>query len=339
MAKNMTKKATSTSSGKVILTVEEISFNYPSQNSFKGIRDLSFSVAEGEFVSILGKSGSGKTTLLKCIYGLEELESGSIHFLGEKVLGPSYHLIPGQKGMSLVSQDFYVLENHTLAENISEKLSGYTPEYKHKRTRELLTILQLKPFEYKKARELSSGQRQRLSIARALAEFPKLILLDEPFSNLDAGMKDDLLTYIRKEAKKKKSSVIMVTHQAEETLKFSDQIIVLKDGKIAQQGTPEQVYYFPKNMEIARLFGKAFRVKAFNSDLKILRPEYFELSNEDDSQLKVEVKNDLFCGGCFEVSGEDENKNVISFYSENPIADERKNVFLKLREKITKIKK
>ncbi len=337
--KNMKKQDTSTSSGKKFLSVENISFNYPSQQSFKGIRNLSFQVEAGEFISILGKSGSGKTTLLKCIFGLEEITEGNIFFIGKKVLGPSYNLIPGEKGMSLVSQDFYVLENHTVGENISDKLSGYDNSYKHRRIKELLTVLQLKAFENKKANELSSGQRQRLSIARALAEFPRLLLLDEPFSNLDAGLKDSLLNYIRKETKKKKASVIMVTHQAEETLKFSDQIIILKEGKIVQQGSPEKVYFHPKNMEIARLFGKAFRVKDFSSDFKILRPEYFEVSNEKDSQLKVEAKDDLFCGSCFEISAEDENNNSISFYSENPVAEKRKEVFLKLRKSVEKNKK
>ncbi|MBC7861554.1 MAG: ABC transporter ATP-binding protein [Bacteroidia bacterium] len=245
--------------------------------------------------------------------------------------GPSHNLVPGHSGMGLVSQDFYVLDNHTVTENITDKLSGYADLYKQKRSRELLNLLQLKPFENKKAKELSSGQRQRVSIARALAEFPQLLLLDEPFSNLDPALKDGLMTYIRKEAKKKKSSVIMVTHQAEETLKFSDRILILKEGKIVQQGAPDEVYYYPKNMEIARLFGKAFKVKNFDSGLKILRPEYLVTSDEKNAQLKFSPQADLFCGSCYEVSGTDQNKNAISFYSENPMALNRKEVFLKLR--------
>lgn len=335
----MKNQATSTSSGKFFLSAEGISFNYPSQNSFKGIRNLSLKAEAGEFISILGKSGSGKTTLLKCIYGLEDITSGSISFNGERVLGPSYNLIPGHKGMSFVSQDFYVLDNHTVKENITDKLSGYTDAYKEKRVKELLNILQLKPFESKKAKDLSSGQKQRISIARALADFPKLLLLDEPFSNLDAGLKDALLNYIRREAKKNNSAVIMVTHHAEETLKFSDQIIILKEGKIVQQGNPEEVYYYPKSMEIARLFGKAFRLKNFNSDLKILRPEYFIEACEKDSHIKMEVQENNFCGGCFEVSGQDENNNSLSFYSESPMASARKEIFLKLKKMPEKTKK
>lgn len=317
-----------------MLKIERIAFNYPSQTGFKGIRDLTFEVKAGQFFSILGKSGSGKTTLLKCIYGLEELQAGTVLFNSEAMRSPSHHLIPGHEGMGFVSQDFYVLENHSVRDNLSDRLSGFNDSYKEKRIKELLTLLQLKPFENRKAKELSSGQRQRLSIGRALADFPQLLLLDEPFSNLDPALKDTILSYIRKEAKRQKSAVIMVTHHAEEALKFSDIILVLKEGKIVQQGSPEQLYYFPKNMEIARLFGKAFRLKNVETAFKILRPEYLETTDSKDGQLKVELKDDLFCGSCFEISGTDENKNAISFYSENPMAENRKEVYLKLRKNL-----
>jgi iron(III) transport system ATP-binding protein len=157
----MKKKDTSISSDKFLLSVEGISFNYPAQHSFNGIRNLSLNAKAGEFISILGKSGSGKTTLLKCVFGLEEITDGKIFFHNEEMKGPSFNLIPGHKGMSFVSQDFYVLENHTVAENITDKLSGYNDLYKQRRTKDLLNVLQLKPFENKKAKELSSGQKQR----------------------------------------------------------------------------------------------------------------------------------------------------------------------------------
>ncbi|MFN5460617.1 MAG: ABC transporter ATP-binding protein [Bacteroidota bacterium] len=316
------------------LSLNNLAFNYPNQNSFDGLKHINFEVAKGEFVAILGKSGSGKSTLLKCIYGIEDLNGGEIFFCEEKVFGPSRNLIPGTEGMSLVSQEFYVLENHTVTENILDKLAGYSNDFKLKRLKEILSVLQLKPFESKKAKELSSGQRQRLSIARALADFPKLLLLDEPFSNLDAGLKDDLLNYIRRKAKSSQTAVIMVTHQAEDALRFSDKIIVLKEGKCIQQGTPEDVYYRPKSMEVARLFGKAFRLKNAHSKIKVFRPEYFEPGNKKDNLLKIEVKENNFCGGCFEISGKDESNNSISFYSENPISENRKEVFLKLRRNL-----
>jgi multiple sugar transport system ATP-binding protein len=326
------KTKSETSNAKPLLRVEAVSFNYAGQNSFRGIQSISFQVQNGQFVSVLGKSGSGKTTLLKCIFGIEDVSEGKISYAGEQVFGPSRQLLPGRPGMSLVSQDFYVLENHTVGENISDKLSGYSDGYKSKRVAELLRVLQLIPFETKKAKELSSGQRQRLSIARALADFPKLLLLDEPFSNLDAGLKDLLLNYIRKEAAKHNSAVLMVTHHAEDTLKFSDEILILKDGKLVQRGNPEQVYFFPKSLDTARLFGKAFRVKNFPGNLKILRPEYLEESTANESLLKIQIQDNNFCGGCFEISGRDNEKNQVSFYSNEPISNERREIFLKLRK-------
>ena len=319
----------------ILLKIESLTFNYKSQNAFKGLRNISFEIKKGEFISLLGKSGSGKTSLLKCIFGMEDLQHGKIMFLEEQVKGPSYQLLPGHPGMSLVSQDFYVLDHHSVRENIAEKLIGWSDHHKDLRIDELLRVLQLSAFEQKKAKELSSGQRQRLSIARALADFPKLLLLDEPFSNLDAALKDKILNYIRKEAAKKHSAVIMVTHHAEDTLKFSDQIFILKEGKIMQKGSPEKVFFQPKSLETALLFGKAFRVKNFPGNIKILRPEYLQESESNDGDIKLKVEENNFCGGCFEVSGNDEQKNQISFYSENPVAHDRREIYLKLRKGIS----
>jgi len=121
-----------------ILRVNKISFNYSSANAFKGISSVSLSISPGKILAIIGKSGSGKTTLLKCIYGLEDLQDGNITINNELVLGPSFNLIPGHKDMRLVSQDFYVLDNHTVEENIKDKLIGYKDEYKQKRVNQLL---------------------------------------------------------------------------------------------------------------------------------------------------------------------------------------------------------
>ncbi|MCE3260182.1 MAG: transporter ATP-binding protein, partial [Bacteroidetes bacterium] len=146
-------------------------------------------------MALLGKSGSGKTTLIKCIYGLEDLAEGEVLINGERVLGPAYTLMPGHKGMSLVSQDFYVLDNHTVEENIWDKLIGITNESKLKRSTQLLKLLDLLNLRNTKARFLSSGQKQRVAIARALAIIPDVLLLDEPFSNLDKILTDKLFSF------------------------------------------------------------------------------------------------------------------------------------------------
>ncbi|NBQ47783.1 MAG: ATP-binding cassette domain-containing protein, partial [Sphingobacteriia bacterium] len=159
-------------------------------------------LVESKILAIAGKSGSGKTTLLKCIYGLTDLSAGQVEMDGRLVAGPSYQLIPGDEDMSLVSQDFYVLDNHTVAENISDKLIGYTDAYKSRRTAALLSLLELGALRDRRARDLSSGQKQRVAIARALAVMPRLLLLDEPFSNLDHLLTQKLFDFILKEVRK-----------------------------------------------------------------------------------------------------------------------------------------
>ncbi|MFY8186218.1 MAG: ABC transporter ATP-binding protein, partial [Bacteroidia bacterium] len=241
-----------------ILSVKKISYNYFNNSSFKGIKNISFEVKQGEILTVLGKSGGGKSTLLKCIYGLVDLPSGEITFEGERVLGPAYNLIPGHAEMKLVSQDYYVLENNSVEENLREMLSGYADDYKQKRIKEVLKALELTKYATKRAKELSSGQKQRLSLARALAEFPKLLLLDEPFSNLDFSKRDKLFAFIRENIIKNESSCIFVTHHPEEAMRYSDDLIIIDEGKIIAHNHPEKIYRKPETIEIAKLFGKCY---------------------------------------------------------------------------------
>ena len=140
-----------------ILRVKNISFNYPNQNFFKGVQNISFELGQGETLAIVGKSGSGKTTLIKCIYGLENLNSGEVFLGEEKVTGPAYNLIPGHEEMKLVSQDFYVLDNHTVEENFFDKMIRFTDEAKQKRSNQLLKLLELEKLKSTKTRFLSSA--------------------------------------------------------------------------------------------------------------------------------------------------------------------------------------
>ena len=223
---------------------------------------------EGEILGLVGKSGSGKTTLLKCIYGLEDLQSGEVYLNHEKVLGPAFNLIPGHEDMKLVSQEFYVLDNHTVEENIFDKLIGYTNEAKQKRASKILKLLELDYLKNTRAKHLSSGQKQRVAIARALAVIPKVLLLDEPFSNLDKLLTEKLFSFVIKEVKKHNTSVILITHLAEEALKYADTIAIVDDGRIIQTGEKWQVYYKPKNSRLAGLLGDFNTIKAEDLDKK-----------------------------------------------------------------------
>lgn len=260
------------------------------------------------------------------------MQSGEITFDNEKVLGPAYNLIPGHSEMKLVSQDYYVLENNSVEENVREMLSGYADDYKQKRIKEVLKALELTKYATKKAKELSSGQKQRLSLARALAEFPKLLLLDEPFSNLDFSKRDKFFGFIRENLEKHNSSCIFVTHHPEEAMRYSDDLIVMEEGKIVAHNHPEKIYKKPESIEIAKLFGKCYLLdkKEFIStvgmkftDAKcILRPEQLKKVGKQSKEIKLTgvVVNSYFAGHHYEILVKLQSGKQVSFYHPTEIA-------------------
>lgn len=286
-------------------------------------------------MALVGKSGSGKTTLMKCIYGLEDLDAGEVIFGNKKVLGPSYNLIPGYEEMKLVSQDFYVLDNHTVEENIFDKLIGYTNEVKQKRATKLLKLLDLLALKNSKAKFLSSGQKQRVAIARALAIIPKVLLLDEPFSNLDTILSEKLFAFVTSEVRKNKTSVILITHLADEALKYADTLAVMDNGKILQMGKKWQIYYKPKNTKLAGLLGPFNIIKAedFEKSSKqktklFVRPDKLKITTAKTSfDLELTILNCTFNGKCFEVLGETKNGNPVLVYSPKELETERQYYF------------
>lgn len=273
---------------------------------------------------MLGKSGSGKTTLIKCVYGLEDLQDGKVTINNKRVLGPAFQLIPGHEDMTLVSQDFYVLDNHTVEENIWDKLIGYTNVYKQQRSKKLLKLLELEKLKDAKARMLSAGQKQRVAIARALAIIPDLLLLDEPFNNLDKLLKEKLFHFILNEIRKKQTGVIMITHIPEEAIKYSDSIGIIDDGKLIQLGKKEEVFYKPKNLKVAGLLGDYNFIHPQDVQQQspkltskfFLRPDKLKVVKKPSSNyLIVKVNGSSFNGKCFEVLAETQHGNFVLFYS------------------------
>lgn len=280
---------------------------------------------ESEIVAIIGKSGSGKSTLVKCLYGLEDLQSGEIFLEKEQVLGPSFNLIPGHKEMRLVSQDYYVLDNHTVEENIKDMLVGYNNEYKDTRCKKILKLLDLNPIAKLQARTLSSGQKQRVAIARALTVMPKLLLLDEPFNNLDRPLKEKLFTFIVKEVQKKKTALLIITHESDEALKYSHKIAVMDNGKIVQFDAQEKVFYKPKNLKIASLLGDYNIIKKDDlektSQIKLkkqlfVRPhQLYILQKTETADIVLSNTTLYFNGKCFELYGETRSGRGIVVYA------------------------
>ncbi len=224
------------------------------------IDDISFDLSPGEVLVIFGKSGSGKTTLLKCLAGLIQPTKGEILLEGKSLSGPKDQLVPGHEEVKLVFQDFNLKNKMTVAENIHYMLLSYTQEYRDQRVSELIDLCGLQEVSTAFPEHLSGGQKQRLALARALANEPKILLMDEPFSNLDSITKGILFQEIKRIVKHTRTSVIFVSHDARDALSFADNILVLEEGKVSQLDPPHLIYKSPVKLSVAQLFGELNKI-------------------------------------------------------------------------------
>ncbi len=283
-----------------MLQVKNILFSYKKTPVLKAV---SFNVNQGEHYSIIGESGSGKSTLLKLLYGTYDLSEGQIFWKYEEILGPKHNLIIGPEYMKYVAQEFDLMPFITVAENIGAFLSNFYPEEKKERIKELLNVVELMPFANTKVKYLSGGQKQRVALARAIAKQPEIILLDEPFSHIDNFKKQSLRRSLFKYLKEKNITCIVATHDKEDVLSFSDQMIVLHDAEIIANGKPEDIYNNPKTPLIASFFGE------FNTiNDKIVYAHQLEIVEK--SELKVTVVKCYFKGNYYLVEADLDGKSI-----------------------------
>lgn len=218
------------------------------------LHEISMEIKEGEFVSLLGASGCGKSTLLKSIAGLLETETGRIEINGRGM----DNVPPEKRGTVIVFQDLRLFPHMTAGKNIAFPMS--IKKISRKRQREtvkrLLSQVQLSGYENRKIREMSGGQMQRVALARALAAEPGLLLLDEPFSGLDERLRMEMGELVRKLHRENGLTTVLVTHDKQEALKFSDRIALMDDGRILQYDTPRQIFRHPVNRTVAEYFGR-----------------------------------------------------------------------------------
>ncbi len=284
-----------------MLQVTNLTFKYKKQPI---LENISFSVGAGKHFSIIGESGSGKSTLLKLLYGTFNLNEGNIFWKDKEILGPKHNLIIGPDYMKYVAQEFDLMPFITVAENIGTFLSNFYPEEKQARIKELLTVVELQDFANTKVKELSGGQKQRVAIARAIAKQPEIILLDEPFSHIDNFKKQSLRRSLFNYLKEKNITCLVATHDKDDVLSFSDNIIVLHEAKIMDQGTPQHIFNNPKNELIASFFGE------FNT-LDTLGIVYtYQLKKVNTSNLKATVKQSYFKGNYFLIEANLNGKTV-----------------------------
>jgi multiple sugar transport system ATP-binding protein len=239
-----------------IISVQGISKQYEDQNTF-GIQDISFDIQAGEIVAIIGESGSGKSTLLKSIYGLLKIDQGAVYFNGKRVIGPDEQLIPGHKEMKMVTQDFSLNIYAKVYDNIASTLSNTDIKSKHEKTIQMMQHLHIEHLSGKKITQLSGGEQQRVAIAKALVTDTRMLLLDEPFSQVDSLLKNQLRADIKRIASETGVTVIMVSHDPADGLFLADKLLLIKDGKLLQQGKPVDVYNHPEHIYTAQILGNA----------------------------------------------------------------------------------
>ncbi len=269
------------------------------------VSNINFTIPAFQKTAIVGTTGSGKTTLLKMMASLVQPSSGAIFFNGEKVVGPDFQLLPGHMDVAYLSQHFELRFNYYVHE-LLEYANKLTPL----QAKTLYSICRIEHLLQRRVEELSGGERQRIALARLLSTSPKLLLLDEPFSNLDMVHKKIMKQVIEDIGTQLHITCIMVLHDALDILSWANWIMVMQDGSIIQQGTPEQLYSQPVNEYVAGLLGAynlldVAMVENFllppskNSKQVMLRPEQFSIVSEAEQMFSGVVTQVLFYGSYY----------------------------------------
>lgn len=244
------------------------------------LKDLHLELQNNEIVCLLGESGCGKTTLLRAVSGLQNKISGDISINHQRVHSDTINLPPEKRKVGLIFQDYALFPHLNVFDNIAFSLMKMSKKERKKRVEKMLALVQLSDFALRFPHQLSGGQQQRIAIARALAYQPELMLLDEPFSNLDQHVRFQLIKEIRHLLKKHEMSALFVTHSKEEGFAFADKIALMKAGKIIQIGAPQQLYSEPNCRYVADFMGQSNYVdvqvetsNSLNSDFGVLFSE------------------------------------------------------------------
>lgn len=315
----------------MMLEINNISFAY---SDTPVLEEVSFTIAKGQNTAIIGESGCGKSTLLKLIYGLYDLNNGEITYNGNFILGPKYNVVPGEDYIKYLAQDFDLMPYITVEENVGKFLSNMFPAEKKARVQELLDMVEMTAFAKVKAQFLSGGQQQRVALARVLALEPEIILLDEPFSQIDSFRKNALRRNLFRYLKEKGITCVIATHDSTDALSFSDETIVIQNGKIVAKGESKIIYENPANKYIASLFGEVNELRLSqlialegDEDTSLLLYPH-QLKVVDSGVMQVVVKQCYFKGSHYLIKAAFERRAI--FFDHDSLLEFNQEVYLML---------
>src|SRR5687767_15855624 len=270
----------------MLLEVENLRHAYGEQEVVRGV---SFSVARGAIGCLLGPSGCGKTTVLRCIAGFESLQEGEIRLAGRVVSGGDVMLPPEKRRIGMVFQDYALFPHLSVAGNIAFGLHAAGAQERGARVQELAKLVGLAAALEKFPHEISGGQQQRVALARALAPRPELLLLDEPFSNLDVDLRERLSHEVREIIKASGATAVLVTHDQQEAFAMADEIGILHEGRIQQWDNPYNLYHRPTNRFVADFVGQGVFLPAKAVNGKQLEIELGILQGDSQGGGALEV--------------------------------------------------
>ncbi len=284
------------------------------------LKNISLELIPGAVHVLLGPSGSGKTSLLRILAGLLDPDGGQVRLDGQPLEGPKDRLVPGYEEISIAHQDFKLKHKMTVRENIRYELLGYTKDYQQERIETLLGLFRIQHLSEKDISLLSGGEKQRVAIARAMAHEPDVLLMDEPFSNLDLGTKSALLSEIRTLARETETAILLVTHDTRDALEVADVVSVLYHGHIIRQAPPQEIYDTPQYEVVANLFGpfNVIHQSHFESFGIVSDHEYVGVWPEhlipaDTNGTNTQVIHSVFMGHYWKQTLQCEEKNLTQY--------------------------
>ncbi len=301
------------------LSFQDVSLSF---GTVPAVRDVSFELQQGEIVCLLGPSGCGKTTLLRLAAGVELPQRGRVLMDGKEIAGPSVFVPPEKRNVGLMYQDFALFPHLTILENVAFGLRGLKRDLAHAEARNALRRVGLDALEGMYPHALSGGEQQRVALARAIVPRPAVMLMDEPFSGLDQRLRDRVRHETLAVLKETRATSILVTHDPVEAMGMADRILLMRQGRLIQEGTPEQLYREPIDIEAARFFCDfnelSARVSdgiaefavgsvpapgfADNTDVKVLiRPEGIRPVRQNNPAYEGHVSEVRFLGNSYEV--------------------------------------